>query len=305
MRCQPDGPALSIVVVSFNTRDQLDRCLRTLTRQAIKDSFEILVVRAKPDDDRQQPAFCSGLPPARWVWAPTGSTVPQMRGLGFAQSHAVIVALVEDDCVVGDDWGVAVIRAHRSPYTAIGGPVEPGDYGRGIDWAAYFCDYVRFMRPFAGAAQALPGNNVSYKRSALEKLCGSDGVAVGLYEVFVHDKLLRAGHTLWAVPQMVVYKKNSWSFSQVSRVPYHHGRGFSSMRVTGWSRARRLSFAGAATLLPVVQCMRITMQVTRRRRHRVQLVQALPWIIVYSVCWSAGEFIGYLRGAGSSLEEWH
>ena len=304
MVVQTDVADLTVVVVSFSNGELLDTCLAALLGQVGDRQIEIIVVRAERPDD-QPGSNCLGKSlPVKLVSAPAGTTVPSLRSLGICHSCASIVALIEDDCIVTPGWCVVVLDAHQSSSIAIGGPVEPGAYPRGLDWAVYFCDYVRFMRPFAGVVPALPGNNVSYKRHVLLEILGADSVSDGLYEVFVHESLQRAGHTLVAEAAMVVRHEHRSSLADVSLVPYHHGRGYGAMRAVGWSLARRSFFAGAATLLPLVKCGRILIEVGRRKRHRVRLIQSLPWMIVYCVCWSVGEAGGYLFGSGESLDRW-
>jgi len=295
---------LSALVVSFNAPAILERCLVSLEQQTLGEGVEVLVVRDwdAHQDERQmlQHRFRN----VKWIEALQSCTVPKMRRLGIAQSRGEVIALLEDDCVVPENWCDAVLTAHQSPYVAIGGAVEPGNYTKGLDWGIYFCEYVRFMQPFEGDVRALPGNNVSYKRAALLELLQDRADEEGFYEVFVNWALQQAGQPLKADPALVVHNVNSWKFSNIFNVPFHHGRGFAGMRLAGKSWWRRLPFLGLALVLPLIQVGRITKQVLTRKRYVLRLVQALPGIVLFSISWSAGEFVGYLLGSGKSLEYW-
>lgn len=294
--------SLSVIVISFNPSTLLERCLTSLTQQ-IQSGIEIIVVKDWGQSldayERLKQQFQS----VQWVTATPRATVPQMRRLGIDVSQAEIVALLEDDCVVSAGWCAAVLEAHQLPCGAIGGAVEPGDYAKALDWSVYFCEYVRFMQPFAGEVQALPGNNVSYRRSMLNSLLTQTGDQ-GFYEVFAHRMLQQAGQSLKADPALVVYNQNSWTLANISTVPFHHGRGFAGMRVAGKYWHDRLPFLGIAVILPLVQVSRITKDVFIRKRHTLKLLQALPGIVMFSISWSIGEFFGYLFGPGESLEHW-
>ena len=295
------APKLSVVVMALNTGATLARCLGALTKHAQREDVEILVVghdRERPENGSS--ALQERFPEVVWLATPAHYTVPQRRSAGIARSHGPIVALLEDDCVVNDRWCASIIAAHRASPIAIGGPIEPGNYRTGLDWAVFFCEYSRFMPPFAGAVPALPGNNVAYKRSALAGVMGDQG----FYEVFVHRLWQQRGHTLVADPSLVVYNTNARSCANTLRSAYHHGRAFASMRVEDGHPLRRSTYVAGALFLPPLQVARVVRNVLSRRRHVRALFRALPWVALFAASWSWGEFLGYLRGPGGSVNQW-
>lgn len=214
------------------------------------------------------------------------------------------MALIEDDCLVADGWCDAILGAHGSAAGAIGGPIEPGPYRTSLDWAIYFCEYARFMRPFAGRVDVLPGNNISYAKSALGKLDEEVEGERGFYETFANQRLLDAGDTLMAVPEAAVSNINSWPAAHLTAVPFHHGRGYAALRCEHDSRARRVVFAALTPVLPALKTVRIAAEVLRRRRLAVAFIRALPAILLFNTSWAAGECVGYLFGPGGSLRRW-
>jgi hypothetical protein len=212
--------------------------------------------------------------------------------------------LIEDDCLVESDWADAVVRAHASAHVAIGGAVEPDSYERPLDWAAFFCDYGRFMLPLPGGETAvLPGNNVSYKRAVVDEMIVT-GAVDGLQEAFVHDAWRLARRPMKADPSIRVRNVHRWTAKAVSGVPFHHGRAFAGQRAAGWSVVKRLLYGCASVALPFLHTGRILQRVLTRRRLIGPLCGALPWIVLFGVFWSAGECAGYLLGPGSSLQRW-
>ena len=159
------------------------------------------------------------------------------------------------------------------------------------------------MQPFEGKVQVLSGNNVSYKRTTLNELLQNHPHNEGFYEVFVHLALQQAGQPLKAVPGLVVHNCNSWNFTNISTVPFHHGRGFAGMRFTNYS-LKRILYLVLTLLLPLVQVSRVIKLVFTRKRYVLHLFKAIPDILIFSISWSLGEFVGYLFGAGKSLERW-
>lgn len=293
-------PALSIVVVSFSPPAMLARCLVSLERQAAEHGAEVLVVRAGDDE----PAGAAPREPSavRWVDGPRGETIPRLRQLGIAAATGAIVGLLEDDCIVHPGWCAAVLDAHRGPWVAIGGAVEPGGYTRARDWAVYFYEYGRFMLPFPAHDSALlPGNNVTYKRDAL---AGWSAAPHGFYEVFVHDRWAREGRPMHITPTLVVENANSWPRAHLLAAPFHHGRGFAAQRVSGRSPAVRGMLGLLAVFLPLLQTTRIVRQTITRGHRLGQLLRAVPWIAVFAASWAAGECVGYLWGPGRSIRRW-
>jgi hypothetical protein len=59
-----------------------------------------------------------------------------------------------------------------------------------------------------------------------------------------------------------------------------------------------------ATALPALAILRIGRIVLDRGRHAGRAIQALPWIVILSLCWAIGEALGYLAGPGDSLDRW-
>jgi hypothetical protein len=54
-------------------------------------------------------------------------------------------------------------------------------------------------------------------------------------------------------------------------------------------------------VLPALIVYRVTKNVIGRRRHVGLFVKALPLVVLFSVMWAIGEFVGYLAGPGDSL----
>lgn len=291
---------LSVVVISFNPPAVLYRCLEALEPQIRPGESELLVVGRWPEAERAalQPRF----PTATFLPAPAEENIPHMRLRGLEHSQGQLVALLEDDCVVGAGWCAAVLDAHEATEApAVGGAIDPDNYPGPLHWAVYFCEYARFMGPFAGPVAALPGNNVSYKRPALP---AASTMPDGFHEVFLHEQWRRAGRTLLADPRLAVRNINRWRWANVTRIPYHHGRAFAALRVERQPVWRRWFYAAFTPALPALQVGRIIREVIKRRRHLSRLCLSLPWMVLFLSSWAWGEAAGYLRGAGDSKAQW-
>jgi len=297
------NPKLSVVVVAIHQPDLLGFCLEALTRYTSDVDVETLVVSDwRRPGGRPKEILRSTYPMIRWIDASGNPTVPRMRAMAIAASTGDIVAIIEDDCFVQPGWSTALLAAHRAPVAAVGGAVEPGAYGRALDWAVYFCDYGRFMLPFrAGPAVALPGNNMSYKREHLAQL--PPELADDFQEAFIHRAWQHEGVPMRSDPTIVVTNNRRGTTADVTSIPYHHGRAFGGRRYRGqlW---RRVMMSALLLFIPPLKVLRIVSGIVARGHRLASLVRALPWIVVLSFSWSIGEGIGYLRGPGASGSRW-
>jgi GT2 family glycosyltransferase len=290
---------LSVIVVCINSPDVMQRCLTALAPQKVTGDIEILAI-GRWHDRPETSAIRAQHAGVTWLAAPSAATVPQMRLLAMAQSQGDLVALIEDDCVVADDWCREVIRAHQGAFDVIGGPVEPGPEYRAKDWAVFFCEFGRFMAPYTGVVRAVPGTNVSYKRTIVDAV----NAEAGFYDVFFHWSLQQAGNKLYSDPSLAVRNINHWSIAHLTRQPFHHGRAFAGMRAEGFPVWRRAVYAVAACGLPVIKLERIARNVFGRRRYRTEFLQSLHWSALFVTCWSLGELLGSLAGSGRSGKQW-
>lgn len=293
------NPRLSVIVVCINDDRVREKCLAALVPQMASGDVEVLAIGhfgGRPGGRVVRACY----PDVVWVSTPSDTTVPQMRIQAMNQSRGEIVALLEDDCVVADRWCDEIMRAHRAPFLAIGGPIEPGSDYHPLDWANYFCEYGRFMAPLSGIVPALPGNNVSYKRAALADVKDDPG----FYDVVFHGRLRQSGQALSADPKLVVRNVNHWSLAQLTITPFHHGRAFAGLRAASFPRWRRWLYAALTGGLPAIKVARVAREVFGRRRNGGRFVRSLHWTVLFVLSWSLGEFSGYLVGAGDSPNRW-
>ena len=115
-------PALSIVIVSFNTRGDLERCIESVMSSPPAASCELVVV-----DNASQDGSAEAVR-ARW---PSIQVLVQPRNLGFAAANNVgirattgaLVLLLNSDTVVPPGSIDALIaRLHAHPGAAVAGP---------------------------------------------------------------------------------------------------------------------------------------------------------------------------------------
>ena len=178
------NPALSVVVaIVSDTTDRpdvshLEPCLAALTQQSGAPAMEIIVPYHPSVDgiarvrERYPDVRFMEVADLRTYTGQGGSREhhDELRARGLAVARGTIVALIEDVGLPAPDWSASVVEAHRQPFAAVGGAIENG-IDRPLNWAVYFCDFLRYQNPLPEGESAIASDaNVSYKRAALESI---------------------------------------------------------------------------------------------------------------------------------------
>ena len=290
------SPEISVVIAAVNEPELLRDCLQALDRQAPRGTIEVVIANRWGE---AVTALRKDFPSVVVVDTPD-MTIPQMRAEGLKKAHASLIAFLEDHTNVVPTWLPAMRRGHETPAAAVGGSVTNGCF-TAVDWAAFFVEYNEHMTPMpAGEVRSLAGNNVSYKRSAIEA-CG-DLFYQGLWETFLHAALAEKGMRFRCEPGAEVIHAKPFSFSHFSEQRWHLARSYAGMRVRGFSLGRRLFYAAASPLLLPL----LTYRVVRRVRARpgfgygAALVKCFPLLLFFLSIWTVAEFVGYAFGEGDS-----
>lgn len=288
-------PQLSVVVPSVYGFPYIGACIDALESRC--PGAEIIV--ADSTDESTRSRISEGWPNVRLISFNRPTPIPQLRAAGIAAATAPIVAVIEDHCIVTDDWCSSILIAHSQGHLVVGGPVRNVATSRIRDWAAFLCEYSANTEPVSrGVVTSLPGMNVAYDRKAVEAIDGL--LRRGVWETWLHRHLRAKGIELFREPAAVVEHAKGFGFFEFLGQRYHYSRAYAGLRnhELGWKRL--IYFFGSPLLVPLVVC-RILGNVRARRRYGRQLLLATPLILVYTGAYAAGEAVGYVLGGGDSL----
>lgn len=288
-----NGPRISVVIASDRSRALLDSCLHSLLEQCGRLGAEIVV--ARPSDLGDLAAVRRSYPGVRVVAAPERSTVPQLRSVGLAAAHGDIVAVTEDHCVADPDWLELLASGVAAGADVVGGGMDNAQRERAVDWAAYFSEYGFFSttRPDSENTPALTGANVAYSRQVVD-----DVVALareGNWENIAHQRLLATGSVLRFVSTAAVYQNRNYTLWDFCVDRYQHGRDYARRRLVDEPAGRRWVLLPGCPALPFLLLSRIARAAAPGRKK--QFLRALPATMLFLTAWSAGEAVGYFRGA--------
>jgi hypothetical protein len=292
---------ISVVINTFSGGRQLQRCIEALLPQPFGEVIVPVCPSIDPVDDLRR-----RYPSVRFVLTEseadsTDAADPGMahliyckrRAAGLDAAQGEIVALTEDQVVPDGNWCEAIAAAHRNPYAAIGGAVE--NAGSGIlHEALHLFDFGVYQKPFQPSeVSKLTDQNVSYKRSELEKI---RHIWKDLYhESAVHAGLRAAGEKLWLTPESVVrFDRGRLAVGRQLKERFAWGRVFGGERAQRCSPLRR---AALVLLSPIVPALIVWTRVRTGRRKGFsagRLARLLPVLSFMAISWTAGEVVGGL-----------
>jgi len=293
---------LSIVVVSIYSHQSLKSCLDSILACENQDKIEIIV--ADNSVDISLLLLDIKYPRVRFIQCSQNMGIPDLSAAGIAQTSGEIIALTDSSCLVDTSWVTSILKAHQSQSVVVGGTVEIYSLRKAVDWAAYFCEYGEFMYPLrSGSVGALPGNNISFKRSAL--LIGNEYVKNKFWKTFWCQKLLAEGVELISEPSMLVYYTKNFRLVSFLTRRFHHGRCFAGMRAIEFTIIKRMLYFGGSVFLPFIFLYRVISTVVGKKRRLKELLLSFPLIVLAIIFWSLGETCGFLAGTGKSCEYIH
>lgn len=290
--------ALSVIVASQNAETTIEKCLSSLQLQNRDNGTEIIVV--DNSTDRSAQIAEKKFPDVQLIKIPDPRLIPELWAVGLARASGEVVATTTAHCIPDAQWISEVLRQHESTYAGIGGAIENVQPASPIHWAVYFCRYTPYMLPFSPhPVEQIPGDNGSYKRWVLEECANL--IKDGFWETVVNAQLRKDGHSLLLTPMLRVYHGRSFGLWTFCRQRLLLGRIFGAERASTASFTRRLVYIAFSPLIPFVFLGKIVRQVINKGRHQREFLLSLPALVLFVLCWSLGEFLGYLQGISRTV----
>jgi glycosyltransferase involved in cell wall biosynthesis len=292
---------ISVVIASIVGAPFIDDCLASIEKDAKELGAEVIVVACGTEDYARR--IEGKFPWVRVVHPSHRETVPELRAIGVEQAKGDIVAIIEEHCLAGSGWLHNVMKGLENPaYVAVGGPVVDHAYERLQDWVVYFCEYNGYLPPWTdGESHDLNGANIAYRRQVL--LDHKDRLKQGYWEVALHPLLLKEGQKLRALSTMVVYHRGPFPFGYYLRQRYWFSRAFAGARTKALPASRRLAYLVASPLVPIILLARMATRVWQKHCHVDKFALSLPLLIPALAVYAAGEWVGYVAGAGDALSK--
>lgn len=298
-----EPPFLSVAMLAGLRRDRAQRLLDAVARQSAIDRLEVVVIDLAPQDARplRLPPGCAR---SAIIPAPGGS-------LSWAKAEAVratsseSIAFLEEHCYPEPQWARTLIEAQRGPWAAIGYAFTNANPESYVGRSSMLADYGRWAHPArSGPARFLPGNNVLYRRSALEPFGSRLEPLLGV-DFNAQDALRRAGHELYVEAGARTAHENFTRLGDLCRANAAYCRllAVNRARLGSWGIGRRLLYAALVpVVVPFLKLARLARALWGRWPLAGQALLGLPVFVATFVWASLGEARGYLEEAPEAAE---
>lgn len=294
------SPLLSVALLTPDTFDPLRRTVACLAAQDIAAAIELLILAPAGRDASVDETFARSFHSARVIPVAYGAGSGEARAAAVREARAPIIAFAEDHCFPQDGWASALVDAHRAPHAAVGPAVHNANPATSVSWADLLMGYGPWLAPTtSGPRDHLPGHNTSYKRETLLAL-GGELPALMEAETPLQWRLRADGHSLYLDARAQVAHTNFEEMSTWLYVSFHAGRVFAATRAMPWPWWRRVAFAAASPLVPLVRLRRHLGQARGAGWTVSRVARLAPTLLAGLVADGIGQGIGSLAGAGQS-----
>jgi hypothetical protein len=289
-----------VIIITPDTFETIRTTVGHLVAQTIASRIELVICTPMPDELAMDERAVIGLHSVRVVRSAPLSTSGPTRARGAREATAPIIVYSEDHCYPDPGWAEALLAAHREPHAAIGPAVRNANPESLVSWADLLMGYGPWIAPGrGGVVTLLPGHNSSYKRDVLLTY-GPELDALMEAETVLFWDLQRRGHTLYFEPRAIVAHVNFSRLSIWFPVQWDTSRSFSAMRALAWSYPRKLAFALASPLIPLLRLTRIVRSALRNGLGLTSVAKVLPLLMAGLTVDAAAQATGTLAGPGVS-----
>jgi GT2 family glycosyltransferase len=291
----PEEPEISVVIASYNSKRTVEACLKSLEQQVTPRDYEVILVDSSTDGtgelvERKYPRVIVHRCSER-------KFAGDARNLGISEARGKLVAFLDTDCEAESDWIEKIVKAHESPYAAIGGAIANGTPDSYVGCAAYFCEFSGWMPGrLPQLMDDIAGANMSYKKDVFRKY----GYFIeGTYcsDTEFHWRLGKDGLRLRFDPSVQVSHHNIERLGKFLNHEIFHGRCFAKVRMKaqGFSQLRRLMYVAFSPLLPLRLFYKIIRNSIESGTYLRRFLWSSPLVLLGVICWSFGESVGYAR----------
>ncbi len=301
-----DAPAsISVVVVTPNRFANIRRTVRHMRAQTIRDRIELVVVA--PSGDALADAAShelDGFHSVRLLDIGQIRDVDKSAADGVRHARAEVVGMIEDHAFAEPEWAEAMLAAHEGPWVAVASTMVNANPKRQLSWCNMLVAYGPSVEPtIEGERTAIPGHNVSFKRTALapfgDALRDRFGREGGLL-----DALRANGGRFLLCERARVHHINPSTWAATAEVRINAGRlyGASRAQAGSWSAVRRLLYSAAGPLIPFVRYSRVTQELFGAGRRAELAKRVAPAVFGGLVLDAIGQMAGYAIGEGNSRQ---
>jgi GT2 family glycosyltransferase len=289
------APELSIVVVSYNSEKTIYACIESLESQRTEKRFEVILVDSSSDrTDIMVKTFFPFVKVFKFI---ERKYAGDARNIGVSCSTAPVIAFMDSDCTVQENWVDEILKAHKGEYDVVGGVIENGEPKTLTSWAYYFCEFNLWLP--SDSEKEIPevaGCSLSMKRRIFDKY---GPFLEGTYcsDTAFHWKMWKDGLKVLLVPSIrVFHSANHSAWSLINHV-FSHRYQYAKLMVNEKkiSVFQRISLAVLSPFLPPVFFFMALLRVLKSGVFLKEFFLSSPLIFVGMTVRAWGEWMGLIE----------
>lgn len=289
-------PRISVILVTDQYRT-IRRVLERLRDQTARSDIELVIVLPSDARDSRMESTIDGFSAVKFVELPTIHPIPHSRAAGIRASSAPVFFLGETHSFPNRELAEVLIEAHESNWDAVVPALINANPRSAWSWASFLMDYGTWNEGHpAGLIGGGPTWNVAYRKALLMEIDDRLDVAMEHGDelaVWLHSRHART----YFDPRARLEHANVEHFRNWVEQRFLLGRLVAGQRRKRWSAAKRVVYVAGSPLIPFVILYRLRSTVSRFLARGEMPIRAVPALILGAILKSAGEAVGYVRGA--------
>ncbi len=297
------APRISVIIVT-DRYTTIRRVLASLRSQTARNEIELVIVipagpRSGDDDVRLDAEFDS----VRIVEVPAVHPMPAARAAGIRAATAPIVFLGETHSFPGPEFVERLLESHQEDWDMVVPGFSNANPENSLSWASFLIDYGTWLFTLpAGATGGGPTWNVAYRKSILVET--DERLELAMEHGDEMAEWLRArGVRVCFQPRARLEHANVSAARWWIEQRYLCGILVANARRKRWGVRKRLLYVAGSPLIPFLIVYRLRGALSSLRSRGELRGAMLPALLLGAAVRTAGEVVGYIRGASDRDQE--
>lgn len=222
-----------------------------------------------------------------------------MAAAGVREASSPFVVCVENHVFPESDWAEKLLEGHRSTSAGVSPRVLLYNDDTPIARACHHLDFGHLEAQEPVFVDWTPWHNTSYRVDLLLSFGPELGELLDL-ESALQARLREQGHHLLLYPDATIQHTANSTWRTALGTYFSHGRCFAASRSAAWTSWRRVLYATASPLFPLL-IMRAVWPKFEHLDARTRAVH-FPYVLAFAVARAIGEAVGFLGGSGDAWE---
>jgi len=192
---------ISVLICVYNVEKYIQRCIKSLLNQTVKD-FEIIILDDGSTDNTRQLIKEFNDKRIKYFENKKNIGIEKSRNkcIKLSNNKAEYVFFTDGDCIISENWiKKGLMSLKKNSYDG----VEGKTYYVSKDYKPTFSDGPYFRENLKGGSYMTC--NIAYKKSIIEKVGGFDEKYTYLSDRDIAFRVMKAGGKIYFNPNMIVY----------------------------------------------------------------------------------------------------